>query len=135
MGQGVLAAGEGEPARVAAGAEDELLTLQPPPVAKRERVRVEEAGVAGAVENLHASRLQPAQHLLLLVDGVHYALCPGQQAGEVHSGHLPVEAVVDELLRVARKPRRPGEHAGRDAAVVGARPTHASALDQRDGSA
>jgi hypothetical protein len=54
VGQGVLAAGEGDPARVPTGAEDELRASQTPSVAEHEGMRIEEAGVAGVVERADA---------------------------------------------------------------------------------
>ena len=86
---------------------------------------------AGAFEHAHAYRLQLSPQLLLLVNRVDYVLRPVEQPGEIYSRRLALEAVVGELLCVAREPRRLREHAGRNTAVVGAGSAHVPALHKR----
>src|SRR3712207_3905426 len=102
----MLAAWESYPACVAAGAEDELFGLHAPSTGERERVWVREPGVAGVVQHAHAHRLQLPPQLLLLVNRVDDALRPVEQPGEIYGRRLTLEAVVGELLGVAREPRR-----------------------------
>ena len=120
VGHGVLAAGEGQPPRVAASTEDKLLALQILSVAERERVRVEKASVACAVKHAHARCFELIPQLLLLANRVHDVLRTVQQPDETHFGRFALEPVPSELLRAAHEPRGPGQHAGWDACVVGA---------------
>ncbi len=128
----MFAARELHPARVAAGAEDELLAPQLLPTIQRERVLVYEPGLARALDDPHSRRLQTGLELLFLLDLVDDALGAVQKPGEVHAGRFADQAVVGELPGVTREAGGVGQHAGRDAAVVGARATHVPALDQGD---
>jgi hypothetical protein len=77
--------------------------------------------------------LAPAvSELLLLLNLVDDALRTVQEPGEIYLWRAAVEPVFGELLRVAHQAGGPGEHAGRNAAVVGAGPPHVPAFDQRD---
>ena len=114
---------------MAAGAEDEPLGPQLPPTVQGERVRVNEPRLARALEAAYAGSLQSDLELLLLLDLVDDALGAVQEAGEVHAGRFSVETVVGELFGVAREAGGVGEHARRDAAVVGAGAAHVPALD------
>jgi hypothetical protein len=66
------------------------------------------------------------------LDLVDDALGAVQQLGEVYPRRLADQAVVAELLGVARESGGVGQHAGRDAPVVGAGAAHVPALDQGD---
>src|SRR5215213_177512 len=73
--------------------------------------------------------------LLLLVDRVYDMLRTVQQTNEIYCRRLALEPVVGELLSISHQTRSPGEHAGRDAAIVRTDAAHMLALDKRDGGA
>ena len=67
------AAGEGDPPRLTAGAEDELLASQTLPAVELERVLVEKACGAGTLEHAHARRFELTLQLLFREPRTRYA--------------------------------------------------------------
>jgi hypothetical protein len=94
-------------------------------------VFVEKAGDTDAIEHAHAHRFELTLQLLLFVNRVHNTLRTVEQPGEIHFGRVALESICGELLSITPQARRLGENTGRDAAVVGADPTHVRALHQR----
>src|SRR5215203_908983 len=131
----MLATRQGDPARVAAHAEYELLALHAAPVAECEGMTIEKASGADPIEHTHVRSFELGLQLFLFVDRAYDLLRMVQQTNEIHCRRLTLEPVVGELLRIARQTRSPGEHAGRNAAIVRRDAAHVLALDESDGGA
>src|SRR5215212_1698967 len=115
---------------MAAHTEYELIALHATSVVEGEGVLVEKAGFAGLVEHAYLRGFELSAQLLLVVDHFYDVLGAVQQPNEIYLGRHTFEAVVGEVLRVAHQARRPGQHAGRDAAIVRTDAAHLCALDE-----
>src|SRR5215203_3307425 len=131
----MLATRQGDHTRVAAHAEYELLALHATSIAECEGISIEKASVANPIEHVHVRSFELGPQLLLFVDRAYDLLRMVQQPNEVHRGRFTLKPVVGELLRFAHQTRSPGEHAGRDAAIVRRDAAHVLALDESDGGA
>src|ERR671921_239803 len=69
---------------------------------------------------------------LLLVNRLYDLLRTVQQTHEIHCWRRTLAPVVGKLLRISHQTRSPGEHAGRDAAIVRTDAAQMLALDERD---
>src|SRR5687767_5946986 len=69
---------------------------------------------------------------LLLVNRLYDVLRTVQQTNEIHCWRPTLEPVVGKLLCISHQTRSPGEHAGRDAAIVRTDAAQMLALDERD---
>src|SRR5215211_6941616 len=131
----MLASRQGDPTCVAAHAEYELLALHATSVAECEGIPIEKASVANPIEHVHVRNFELGPQLLLFVDRAYDMLRMVQQPNEVHRRRFTLKPVVSELLRITHQTRSPGEHAGRDAAIVRRDAAHVLALDERYGCA
>src|SRR5215207_11135669 len=131
----MLATRQGDHTRVAAHTEYELLALHATSIAECEGISIEKASVANPIEHVHVRGFELGPQLLLFVDRAYDLLRMVQQPNEVHRGRFTLKPVVGELLRFAHQTRSPGEHAGRDAAIVRRDAAHVLALDESDGGA
>ena len=127
-----LGAGDRQPRGAAADGDDEPVCAPGPAILGPDRVRIEEAGVAGLLDQVDARRADVIGHVLALVGVPGYPVGVGESRGEVHLRPRPAEAERLPRAPVPHEAGGPGQRAHGRRALIQGRPAHAPPLDEAD---